>query len=103
MKKAKSPCIDVCKFIGPNGWCLGCGRTKDETKKWKSLKPYDIKNLQKVLAMKTELRFTNLFNLGDRKRVEYIYPWLDKRYKSSSYKTKYSYYHWDDKKNCTKI
>ena len=47
MKKAKSPCIDVCKFIGPNGWCLGCGRTKNETRKWKSLKPYDIKNLQK--------------------------------------------------------
>ncbi len=52
--------------------------------------------------MKTELRFTNLFNLGDRKRVEYIYPWLDKRYKSSSYKTKYSYYHWDDKKKLYK-
>ena len=33
MKKAKSPCIDVCKFIGPNGWCLGCGRTRDETRK----------------------------------------------------------------------
>ena len=48
MKKAKSPCIDVCKFIGPNGWCLGCGRTRDETRKWKSLKPYDIKNLQKI-------------------------------------------------------
>ena len=52
--------------------------------------------------MKTELRFTNLFNLGDRKRVEYIYPWLDERYKSSSSKIKYSFYHWDDKKKLYK-
>ena len=49
MKKAKSPCIDVCKFIGHNGWCLGCGRTKVEARKWKSLKPYDIKLLEKQL------------------------------------------------------
>ena len=55
MKKAKSPCIDVCKFIGPNGWCLGCGRTKDETRKWKSLKPYDIKNLQKILQKRIKI------------------------------------------------
>ena len=54
MKKAKSPCIDVCKFIGPNGWCLGCGRTRNETRKWKSLKPYDIKNLQKILQKKNQ-------------------------------------------------
>ena len=49
MKKAKSPCIDVCKFIGPNGWCLGCGRTRDETRKWKSLKPYDIQALIPII------------------------------------------------------
>ena len=39
MKKQKSPCIDICKFIGPNGWCLGCARTRDEARKWKKLKP----------------------------------------------------------------
>ena len=47
--------------------------------------------------MKTELRFTNLFNLGIEKEWN-IYPWLDERYKSSSSKIKYSFYHWDDKK-----
>ena len=36
MKRHKSPCIDVCKFTGPNKWCLGCGRTKEEAQKWKT-------------------------------------------------------------------
>ena len=33
MKSKKSPCIDICKFMGKNGWCLGCGRTKIEARK----------------------------------------------------------------------
>ena len=49
MKSKKSPCIDICKFNGKNGWCLGCGRTKIEARKWKNLKPYDIKTLEKQL------------------------------------------------------
>ena len=49
MKKQKSPCIDICKFTGPSGWCLGCGRTKEESRKWKRLKPYDLKILNKEL------------------------------------------------------
>ncbi|WP_303980584.1 DUF1289 domain-containing protein [Dongia mobilis] len=31
----KSPCIDVCKFDGRTGWCVACGRTKDECRGWK--------------------------------------------------------------------
>ena len=42
-------CIDICKFTGKNGWCLGSGRTKIEARKWKNLKPYDIKTLEKQL------------------------------------------------------
>ena len=49
MESKKSPCIDICKFNGKNGWCLGCGRTKIEARKWKNLKPYDIKTLEKQL------------------------------------------------------
>nr|WP_231870285.1 MULTISPECIES: DUF1289 domain-containing protein [unclassified Marinomonas] len=45
----KSPCIDVCDFSGPKGWCLGCGRTKPECQKWKSMKPYHMNILQKEL------------------------------------------------------
>ena len=40
MKRRKSPCIDVCEFNGPHGWCLGCGRTRQECNEWKSMKPY---------------------------------------------------------------
>ena len=48
MKSQKSPCVDVCKFTGRNGWCIGCGRTREECQKWKN-KPFDIKILQKQL------------------------------------------------------
>tara|TARA_X000000368_G_scaffold396618_1_gene365049 strand:+ start:347 stop:523 length:177 start_codon:yes stop_codon:yes gene_type:complete len=49
MKSQKSPCVDVCKFTGRNGWCIGCGRTREECQKWRKLKPFDIKSLQKQL------------------------------------------------------
>tara|TARA_B100000989_G_scaffold98796_1_gene72082 strand:- start:19 stop:192 length:174 start_codon:yes stop_codon:yes gene_type:complete len=55
MKNNKSPCIDICKFSGPKGWCLGCGRTKEECRKWKSLKPYDLKILQKHLKKRMKV------------------------------------------------
>ena len=35
MKSPKSPCKDVCKFSGQNGWCIGCERTREECQKWK--------------------------------------------------------------------
>lgn len=31
----KSPCVDVCRFDGPTGWCLACGRTLAECREWK--------------------------------------------------------------------
>jgi uncharacterized protein len=31
----KSPCIDVCRFDGATGWCVGCGRTLPECREWK--------------------------------------------------------------------
>lgn len=49
MKKQKSPCIDVCDFSGPKGWCLGCGRTRQECQNWKSMKPYVVNILTKDL------------------------------------------------------
>ncbi|RXJ71519.1 DUF1289 domain-containing protein [Veronia nyctiphanis] len=49
MKKQKSPCIDQCNFSGPKGWCLGCGRTRDECQQWRSMKPFAINALQKEL------------------------------------------------------
>lgn len=49
MKQQKSPCINICDFSGPKGWCLGCARTRQECQHWKTLKPYDRNILQKVL------------------------------------------------------
>jgi predicted Fe-S protein YdhL (DUF1289 family) len=40
IKRHQSPCIDICEFSGPKGWCLGCGRTRNECEKWKAMKPY---------------------------------------------------------------
>ena len=39
-QKDRSPCIETCVFSGPKGWCLGCGRTRQECQDWKALKPY---------------------------------------------------------------
>jgi predicted Fe-S protein YdhL (DUF1289 family) len=33
-----SPCIDVCRYDEATGWCLGCGMTKPEKKRWKKHK-----------------------------------------------------------------
>jgi predicted Fe-S protein YdhL (DUF1289 family) len=35
-KDSKDPCISVCKFTAEI--CVGCGRTKDEIRKWKKMK-----------------------------------------------------------------
>ncbi|WP_295995048.1 DUF1289 domain-containing protein [Rugamonas sp.] len=34
---AKSPCIDVCIFDCPTGFCVGCLRTLDESRQWKKM------------------------------------------------------------------
>jgi predicted Fe-S protein YdhL (DUF1289 family) len=31
----KSPCVNVCRFDGRTGWCVGCGRTLRECCEWK--------------------------------------------------------------------
>ena len=49
MKRPKSPCISVCIFSGQNDWCLGCGRTRQECKEWKHMKPYARKRMIKEL------------------------------------------------------
>ncbi|MBT8152998.1 DUF1289 domain-containing protein [Epibacterium ulvae] len=49
MKKRKSPCIDLCEFTGPSGWCRGCGRTREECVRWKKMKPYEVNFIEKEL------------------------------------------------------
>ena len=51
VKHKNSPCINICEFSGQNDWCQGCGRTRQECKQWKAMKPFDrnilLKKLQK--------------------------------------------------------
>ena len=47
MKKRKSPCVDICQFTGPCGWCTGCGRTRAESARWKKMKPYEANKIKK--------------------------------------------------------
>ncbi|MBU2896740.1 DUF1289 domain-containing protein [Vibrio hepatarius] len=49
-KQKKSPCIDICEFSGPKGWCVGCGRSREECQKWKVMKPYALSLLQNELS-----------------------------------------------------
>ncbi|WP_460752299.1 DUF1289 domain-containing protein [Marinomonas epiphytica] len=49
MKKQKSPCINLCEFSGPKGWCIGCARTRQECQQWKNMKPYDRSKVEKEL------------------------------------------------------
>ncbi|MBC7006103.1 DUF1289 domain-containing protein [Photobacterium sp. BZF1] len=49
MKKQKSPCIGLCDFSSSKGWCFGCGRTREESQKWKNMQPYASMVLRKEL------------------------------------------------------
>jgi predicted Fe-S protein YdhL (DUF1289 family) len=54
-KKAKSPCIGVCKMSKATGLCKGCFRTKQEIKGWKDLsKPERRELLDTVAQRKSE-------------------------------------------------
>lgn len=33
----RSPCIELCKFDGKTGLCIGCLRTLDEARSWKKM------------------------------------------------------------------
>lgn len=45
----KSPCIDICMFDRRTGWCVGCGRTRDECRAWKKTRPRKLKALSAQL------------------------------------------------------
>jgi uncharacterized protein len=58
-QRMKSPCIEICRFDGTTGWCVGCGRTLPECREWKKASPYrvgtiarDLPRRMKALAAK---------------------------------------------------
>lgn len=46
-KQIKNPCVSLCQLKG--GMCVGCGRTTDEIRRWKSMKrPERMKTTQQA-------------------------------------------------------
>ncbi|SFH52020.1 DUF1289 domain-containing protein [Modicisalibacter xianhensis] len=46
-KKIESPCVSICKLKGD--LCIGCGRSLDEIRTWKSMKrPERMKTLKRA-------------------------------------------------------
>jgi predicted Fe-S protein YdhL (DUF1289 family) len=47
-----SPCTDVCKLDQQTGYCLGCFRTRDEIKAWKTMGDTDKLGVLDVLLVR---------------------------------------------------
>jgi uncharacterized protein len=58
-----SPCIDICRFDGASGWCVGCGRTLEEARRWRKLTPFVKKRALDELPRR--LRRLRKANSGD--------------------------------------
>lgn len=60
----KSPCVEICRFDGPTGWCLACGRTLAECREWKRANHARLK----ALAAQLPQRLRKLEQRGVRVR-----------------------------------
>ncbi|MBN9319414.1 MAG: DUF1289 domain-containing protein [Caulobacterales bacterium] len=45
----RTPCVDLCAFDGKTGWCLGCGRSRDEIRSWKKAQPNQLRKIENDL------------------------------------------------------
>ncbi|MBW6528484.1 DUF1289 domain-containing protein [Sphingomonas sp. RHCKR7] len=41
----RSPCVELCGFDARTGWCQGCGRTREEVRRWRNLRPGDARRV----------------------------------------------------------
>ncbi|MCF6783335.1 MULTISPECIES: DUF1289 domain-containing protein [Pseudomonadaceae] len=46
--KAKNPCVSICKV--KDDICIGCGRSRDEMKAWKSMKNKERRAVNEMAA-----------------------------------------------------
>ena len=50
-------------FLDLMAGVLGCGRTRNECQRWKKMKPYEIKNINKELNKRlNKIKLTNFTN-----------------------------------------
>jgi predicted Fe-S protein YdhL (DUF1289 family) len=45
----QSPCIHVCRFPAPEGWCEGCGRPRQEANAWFGMTPFQRGRIERAL------------------------------------------------------
>jgi predicted Fe-S protein YdhL (DUF1289 family) len=50
----ESPCVLVCTLDLETGWCLGCGRTRDEIARWTAMTPDERHALLSALPDRCE-------------------------------------------------
>jgi predicted Fe-S protein YdhL (DUF1289 family) len=50
----KSPCVDVCVFDGATGWCVACGRSRQECAQWRKMTPFRAKAVLAELPRRLE-------------------------------------------------
>lgn len=50
--KIENPCTDICQFDPRKKWCVGCGRTIEETRVWRKMSPYHRTALAKELRLR---------------------------------------------------
>ncbi len=59
----KSPCIKLCVIEPESGYCIGCGRTRDEIGGWIAMPP----QLRDTIMLQLPDRLTNLTRNKARK------------------------------------
>ena len=76
-----SPCISVCKFEPISGNCYGCGRTQEETAKWKDEATLDEWKANNLLEIQERLsgwqKFA--FQVSYKEKVETGYSLIKRK------------------------
>ena len=54
MSTIESPCILVCTIDLASGWCVGCGRTRDEIGGWLAMTPQRRREVMALLPARLE-------------------------------------------------
>ncbi|WP_209612968.1 DUF1289 domain-containing protein [Sphingomonas sp. PL20] len=62
----RSPCVELCGFDARTGWCQGCGRTREEVRRWRNLRPGDARRVASDLPHRLAKLSTRLAKDGAR-------------------------------------
>ncbi|MGI9513304.1 MAG: DUF1289 domain-containing protein [Anderseniella sp.] len=63
----QSPCVQLCVIEPDSGFCMGCGRTRDEIASWISLSPAERQTVIGQLGQRLENLTRNKRRKGGRR------------------------------------